>query len=280
MKKTVALLALAILSFQLASAMTVNSVSVDDIAPGTEGVIRIEIENTLSETAEDVNLNLNFLGLPFIPIGSSSGGVNEIKEDDEENFAFRIRASNDIAPGDYQIPYILTFRINNGLQTRTGSIGVSIKAQPELSYSSDIENPVVGRQGKISLKIVNKGMADARFVSVDINPSGFTLLSEKEVYIGTVDSDDFETAVFDVVFISEKPKLTATVSYTDFENNKKTDEINLPLKIYTRKKAIELGIIQRNNWPFYIGIVAVLIIIWFIWRAVRKRQRMKRSLER
>ena len=123
MNKILALLALAVLSFQLASAMTINSVSVDNISPGTEGVIRIEVENTLNELAKDINLNLNFQGLPFIPVGSSSGGVDELKEDDEENFAFRIRASNDVAPGDYQIPYVLTFRINSGPQTREGSIG-------------------------------------------------------------------------------------------------------------------------------------------------------------
>ena len=105
----------------------------------------------------------------------------------------------------------------------------------------------MGRQSKINLKIVNKGLADARFVSVNLNPSGFTLLSEKEVYIGTVDSDDFETATFEVIFTSEKPKLTATVEYTDFDNSKKLDEVNLPTKVYTQEKAIELGIIQRNN---------------------------------
>ena len=280
MNKILALLALAVLSFQLASAMTINSVSVDNISPGTEGVIRIEVENTLNELAKDINLNLNFQGLPFIPVGSSSGGVDELKEDDEENFAFRIRASNDVAPGDYQIPYVLTFRINSGPQTREGSIGISVNAQPELSYSADIENPIVGRQSKINLKIVNKGLADARFVSVNLNPSGFTLLSEKEVYIGTVDSDDFETATFEVIFTSEKPKLTATVEYTDFDNSKKLDEVNLPTKVYTQEKAIELGIIQRNNWPIYIGIVVVLMVIWLVWRTIRKGQRMKKSLER
>ncbi|MEK6824702.1 MAG: hypothetical protein AABY02_02500, partial [Nanoarchaeota archaeon] len=266
MNKILALLALAVLSFQLASAMTINSVSVDNISPGTEGVIRIEVENTLNELAKDINLNLNFQGLPFIPVGSSSGGVDELKEDDEENFAFRIRASNDVAPGDYQIPYVLTFRINSGPQTREGSIGISVNAQPELSYSADIENPIVGRQSKINLKIVNKGLADARFVSVNLNPSGFTLLSEKEVYIGTVDSDDFETATFEVIFTSEKPKLTATVEYTDFDNSKKLDEVNLPTKVYTQEKAIELGIIQRNNWPIYIGVIVALVILWLIWR--------------
>ena len=280
MNKILALLALAVLSFQLASAMTINSVSVDNISPGTEGVIRIEVEITLNELAKDINLNLNFQGLPFIPVGSSSGGVDELKEDDEENFAFRIRASNDVAPGDYQIPYVLTFRINSGPQTREGSIGISVNAQPELSYSADIENPIVGRQSKINLKIVNKGLADARFVSVNLNPSGFTLLSEKEVYIGTVDSDDFETATFEVIFTSEKPKLTATVEYTDFDNSKKLDEVNLPTKVYTQEKAIELGIIQRNNWPIYIGIVVVLMVIWLVWRTIRKGQRMKKSMER
>lgn len=280
MKKLTAVAVLAIFSLQLASAVVLNSVSSDNLSPGSDGIIRIEIENTLQDRADDISLTLFFQGLPFIPLGGSSEGIDELGEGDEEEFVFRIRASHDIDPGDYQIPYELSFKVGDERQTRKGSIGLSVRAQPVLSYSVDGEKPVVGQKGTITLKIVNKGFSDARFVSVSIVPSGFTLLSERELYIGTVDSDDFETAAFDVIFTSEKPKLSGTVSYTDFSNVQQTESISLPFKAYTRERALELGIIEKNNWPIYVGIVVVLAVLWFIWRAIRRRQRMKKSLER
>ena len=148
-----------------------------------------------------------------------------------------------------------------------------------LSYTVSTETPVVNTQGSVTLKIVNKGFSDARFASVKIIPDGFTLLSDKEIYIGEIDSDDFETATFDVLFNSENANLIAIVEYKDFDNQVIRKNVNLPLEVFSKDKALELGIIQRSNTPIYAGVVAVLIIAWFIYRAIRKRQRLKRSRE-
>jgi len=111
-----------------------------------------------------------------------------------------IRAANDISPGDYQIPYLLRFNLNDEQEERMGTIGIKVTADTILSFSLDAENAIEGNEGKLTLKIVNKGFADARFVTVELLPVSYTLLSEREIYIGTVDSDDFETATFDVIF--------------------------------------------------------------------------------
>lgn len=277
---TGALLLFAVILISAASAISVTSVTAETLAPGTEGVIRVEIENIFQDTVEDVTFSLNLENLPFIPIGSSSEGFDELEENDDGRFSFRIRAANDIAPGDYQIPYTIDYSIDGERRERTGSIGVSVKAQPELSFSIETENPVIGTEGKVTLKIVNRGFADARFVSVKALPQGLTLLSESDVYIGTVDSDDFETAVFNVIFNSQKADFSAIVQYTDFENNKITKTVDIPITVYSQEKAIELGIIEESNLGLYIGIVVAIIIIWLVWRWVAKRRRMKKSLQR
>ena len=46
-----------------------------------------------------------------------------------------------------------------------------------------------------------------------------------------------------------------------------------------REKALELGIISKNNTLMYALIVVILIILWIAWRSFRKRQRLKRSKE-
>jgi len=279
---TLFVISILIINFSLASAVIVKSVKTDTFSPGKDGIIRIEVENILEDDVKDVSLRLDFTGLPFTPVGSSEEGTDELGDGKEEDFTFRIKAANDITPGDYQIPYILRFREQGETQTteRFGSIGVTVTAITELSFSVSGETPVVGREGKITLKIINKGFSDAKFVLVKVFPEGYTLLSESQVYIGSVDSDDFETATFDVIFNKEDAKIIAIVEYKDFNNKKVIENINFPLNVYSEERAIELRIIKKNNTPLYITVVVTLILFWILWRTIRKRIRIKKSMEK
>lgn len=263
----------------LASAVILNSVQVDTLEPGQEGNIRIEIENILSDDVEDLSLGLQFANIPLIPIGTSEQSIDEIEEDEDEDFVFRVKAAPDIVPGDYEIPYVLAYKIqgDDDIIARTGTIGIKVRANPILAYSVMADNPVDGQQGTITLRVVNKGFFDARFVSVRILPEEFTLLSDSEVYIGEVESDDFETASFDVKFTETNPEFRAVVEYINFDNQKVIENVVLPITVYTEERAVELGIIQPNRSVSYLlGAVTVILLI-ILWRIFRKRARLKRS---
>lgn len=264
------------LALNLASAMTLKSVSIDTVSPGEEAQLFIEIENTLEDDAEDISLKLNLENLPFTVVGSSESSIDELLSDDEENFAFTIKASNNVKPGDYNIPYTLSYKINSEQKQRSGLLGLTIKANPELSFTLSQEKPILGQQDKITLKIVNKGFGEARFLTLRIFPDGYTLLSDSEVYIGTIDSDDFETASFDIIY-KKSPLFTAAIEYRDFDNNKITQTVNLPLTVYTQEEALQLGLIKKNNVPLYIGVAIILIVAFFVYRSIRKRRRLARS---
>ena len=282
MKKTLfALFTLIILlaSLSLTSALVIDSVSGSTVLPGETTSLSVEIENNLQDDVDDVSFSLDLSNLPLTSVGSTEDSVDEIEEDDDEIFGFKIKANNDATPGDYNLPYTLTYKESDDNFTKTGTIGLTISASTELSYSASTENNILDEQGKVTLKIVNTGFADLRFVSVKLLPQGLTLLSENEEYIGTVDSDDFETATFDVIFNSRTARLKAQVEYKDFDNNKILENVDIPLIVYTQEKAIELGIKQKDMSLIYTLIVVILIIIWLIWRAIKKRRRLRRSRE-
>ena len=198
-----------------------------------------------------------------------------IESEDREDFGFVIKANNDAEAGNYNIPYVLDY---DGLAVpKAGTIGVTVSGSADLAFSVERENPVVGSHGKITLKIVNKGIADARFVSLNVLPSGFTLLSDSDVYIGEIKSDDFETEKFDVIFTSTTPTLSAIVEYVDFDNNKVEKTVNLPVEVYSREKALELGIIKQSRTGLYLGIVIGLFLIWFVWRKISKARKRKKA---
>jgi hypothetical protein len=280
MKKIMILtLCILLLSSSIASAITINSVEVSQFSPGQEGTIKLRIENIFDTDVQDVSVNLDFKTLPFIPIGSSEESVDEIGEGDKEDFVFSVKAANSIVPGNYEIPYSITYELDGEQKSRSGTIGVQVSSDPELSFALSTTNPIVGQQGKISLKVINKGLFNARFVSVKILPEDFTLLSDSEVYIGEIQSDDFDSASFDVIFKKENSNFNAIVSYKNFNNEDVIKVVEMPFEVYSQSEALNIGLIQPNRIPVYIGIVILIIILIILWRWLRKRQRLKRSMQ-
>ena len=274
---SLAILFILVASISLTSALVIGSVSGDTVLPGQTTRISVEVENNLQNDVDEVSLSLDLSDLPLISIGSTEDSIDEIEEDEDENFGFRIKANSDVTPGDYNIPYTLKYKDSGDNITKTGTIGLQVTASTELSYSASSENSILKEKGKVTLKIINTGFADIKFVSVRLLPQGLTLLSESEEYIGTVDSDDFETATFEVIFNSRTARLNAQVEYKDFNNKRIIETVELPLTIYTQEKAIELGIKQKDMTLIYVLIVVILLILWFIWRAIKKRRRLRRS---
>ncbi len=275
-KQLIALM-LALLILPLASALVVSDVSADTLVPGKEGRLDVTIKNTLGKDIEDVSFTLDFTGIPLAPVDSSEASVDELDEDDKESFAFLVRADSSAKVGDYKIPYTITY--SNSSSIKKGTISIRVSADPSLSFTATIAEPIIGIKTKATFKIVNKGLGEARFVSVQFQGSGLTILSEKEAYIGSVDSDDFESVTLDVIPTSKAATLAGVLEYQDDDVKSFTKVFDLPLNVYTLDEAVAKGIAQPNRTPLYIGTVLVILIIWFIYRTIAKRRRMRRAAE-
>lgn len=282
MKKAVHILLvflLIIIGLNLLSAMVVNSVDADKIYPGQTGSVKISVENTLSDDVEDVSLALVLANTAFSTEGSSEKSVDAIDSDDEESFSFVIKSASSTKPGDYNIPYTLTYYVEayNGTMipsVKTGTFGVTVVAKTELEYDTVTENNILNQKGKTSVKITNKGLGDIGFVSVKIiSSSGLEVIGSNNQYIGTVRSDDSETASFDVIYKAESAQITAEITYKDSENNDNSQTVVLPVKVYTPEKALELGLIQKNYTWIYVLVIVVLIVLYIIYRRIKKAKK-------
>lgn len=260
-----------VVASHFASALNVDSEYVVTF-PGDENSVKLEVKNTLDYDLYDVSVKLVLDNLPFTSVGSSEK-VKDIDEDDKESFTFTLKSSTDITPGDYNIPYKITYlNDNDSTVTETGTFGLRVSAKTEIDFSAETTNAIIGQQGKVNLKIINKGLGGLGFVSVEVFPQGYELISPEKVYIGTIDSDDSDFASFDVVFNSAEPILIAKVDYRDFDNNEKSQTVNLPFNVYTREKALELGLIQKTSYTIYI-VIGVVIVGWLVWRKVKKNKK-------
>lgn len=256
----------------LTSAMVIKSVEANNFQPGSEQEITLKVKNTLDADTEDVSITLDLTSLPFSMIGIEDN-PDEISEDDTENFDFSLKALSSAKAGDYQIPYTL----NYDNETKKGTFSLTVEAEPQLSYTVSTDTPVVGSKAKVTLKIINKGLGDAKFVGVTLIPSGYTLLSEENYYIGTIDSDDSQNENFEVIFTSQNPTITARIEYKNFDNELVTETINLPLTVYNQEQALKLGIIQANNSGTYILVSVAFIIGWIVIRKIRKKRRLNKA---
>jgi hypothetical protein len=112
-------------------------------------------------------------------------------------------------------------------------------------------------------------------VSIHFSGVGLTILSDKEIYVGSVDSDDFETLSLEVIPSSKSATLTAFVEYQDDDAKKFTRTLDLPVQVYTFDEAVAKGIAKKSNAPVITGIIGILVVCWLIYRFIAKRRRMR-----
>ncbi len=289
--------------FSLASiqALTIKSVDITprEIAPGESAVIDIELENNLNEDLEDISISLVFRELvkdafgnvisvseaPFAPYGSSNEEtIDELKEDKDKSVSFRIIALTDTKSGIYKIPLEIIYYDEDGDKHEKDSlISITVNSEPIIGVSAEDGLLLKGQENEIDVKIVNKGLSDVKFLEVEVGSSTyFDRLSQKNIYIGDIDSDDFDSAEFKVFFKENSPttvKIPVSVSYKDALNNEYSEDFDLSVRVYTRKKAIELGLLEQSYTKVYVGVIGGLVVLYIVYRKLKKRRKMKRVKE-
>ena len=268
-----------VLTLGLTSAVIVDADYVT-IFHGERGTVSVEIENNENFDIEDASLSLILDDVQFSSVGSSEKDVDDIDEDDSERVSFTLNPFTDIIPGDYDIPYTLKYKnaenSSVGILEKTGSFGIRVSAETDLDFSVEIRgNAIVGEEGRISLDVINKGLGEVKSMSVQIFASGYELLSKDKIFIGSIDADDTDLASFDVIYKNTNPTFSAKVDYKDFDNIEQTKTVNIPFTVYTKERALELGLIQKSNSSRNMGLIVAIIIIWFTWRSFKKRRKNK-----
>ena len=271
-----AVLGIFLICINLASAVSVRSVVVspETIAPGQNFDLTINLKNNLDDATDvDVSLLLayNFTSLPFSPVSTTEKFVGDLDNDDSDSASFKLIADSDAEAGVYKIPVQISYKINNSFQTKISFISISINAKPQLELSSD-SILIVGQKNKLQIQVTNKGLAKAKFLEVQLNAGSYDILSSNKVYIGDLNSNDYDSASFDVFLNNNLQVIPVSLSYTDFANNQYSESQTLVVKSYTQKQAQELGLITRSNTMTYVIVVIVLIIIYLIYRRLRKRK--------
>ena len=110
-------------------------------------------------------------------------------------------------PNAEPLIYKIPVEISYDTTVKTALISLEIIADAKLDLLlEDSEIVKVNDQGIITLKFINNGLTQIKFLKVTLEESGaYEILSPKELYIGEVDIDDFEDVKYAEFILKNYP---------------------------------------------------------------------------
>ena len=280
------------------AALSVEAVTAEPekLVPGNSGTINIEVKNVADSYMKDITVKLDltftqyldyistisstatyFDALPFAPLNSATEKQIETLAPGKTNtFTFDLMTYPDAESRIYKIPIIMTYYDELETKyTKNDVIGLVVGAIPELDVvldSSDVNS--AGSAGTISVKFVNKGITDVKFLNVELKQDGvYEVTSSTTDYVGNVDSDDYETAEFNI-FLKDSAedivKIPLHITYKDSNNNDYSKDIELELRLFSEK---ERGVEKGSSLWIIIFVVIIFIVGWLLYRRWEKKKK-------
>ena len=274
--------------------LAINEIKTDkeNIIPGTMTRVAFVMENLADNTLSDIKLNLDiysqvttttgvtFIELPFTPIGSGNEKtLKNLAPGESKEIVFNLFTDAEAESKAYKVPYTLAYSDASGVNfSREGVLGLVVESTPDLSVNIDsTEIYKAGAKGKVEIKLVNKGFSDIKFLDILLTETEeFKIISNPEVYIGVLDSDDYETAEY-TIMVSKDAKdevtLPLQVEYRDANGKLYTKEIPLTLELFTGAELKQ----RTNGGGFPWGIIILIIIIVAVGVYIYRRKKRKKK---
>lgn len=252
------------------------------IPPGSTAKVNMTIENLANSLLKDITLSLNLSSTetPISPIGSvTEKRIVKINALSEENVVFDVIVSADAESKVYKIPIkLIYFDALGNEYTKTDIIGLVVGDKPDITVNIEKSEIIkAGSSGEVTFNIINKGTVGVKFLNVELKPSNnYEILSTfNEIYVGTLDSDDFETAEFNI-YIKNKGELTfpLILEYRDANNNKYTQDENVTLRIYSSLEVRKYNLGENGNSKIIL-ILVVIVIAYFGYKRWKKKKALK-----
>ena len=255
------------------------------VAPGAKARLSITLKNYATSGLKDIRVSLelgtsNNLATPFSPLGSVNEKViSFIEGGAATSVDFDLLVDPDAASKSYKVPLMLRYSdLLNKNYSKSNVVTMVVGGEPEVSIGIDSTTIyTAGAAGDVTVKIVNRGLPDMKFVNLKLLSSDkYKTLSPSEIYIGNIDSDDYETADFKLYMEKTSDKSVAiplTVEYKDANNKNYKKDISLSLPLYTSSEAKKLGLVAGNGSSSWFFILIIAVAAFFGYRMWKKKRK-------
>jgi len=250
------------------------------IIPGKKATVEVMFSNIAEILLKKIRVQMRLGGIPLAPIGSTDEKTIEtIGKNEKAKVIFDLIGEPDAEAGVYEVNLYYVYFDNLGNEyARNNSIGLLIGSEPDLAVTLDSTTIYQsGKMGEVTVKIVNKGVSDIKLLNVKLaEGGGYKVLSPNEVYVGNIDSDDYETADFTLFVEKTKEKkavLPIRLEYKDANNMEYLDLINLELPLYDASEAKKFGFVKGNGKMGIFIMLAIVVAGFFGYRKWKKRKK-------
>jgi len=250
------------------------------IKPGDEIKMILTLKNTVPVLMKniDINFDLSAEDSPFTPIRTTTKrSLTSLNKGSSKDLVFNLAVDADADPKVYKIPLKIDYEDEFGNEYSIDTLtGLKISTEPELQYSiekSDVYR--TGNAGEIGIKIVNIGLADIKLLSVELEASkDYDIISVPEVYIGNLESDDYETAEFKIYVNSRRKELPLrlNVRYKDSFNEEYEQSEVILLNLYSSSELSKFGIVKGGRGGNSIVYIILMIFAYLFiveWRKTK-----------
>ena len=219
---------------------------------------------------------LSTVELPFTPIG---GGIERtidiLGPGDIETFTFNLVVDPDAESKPYKLPvHIVYYDANGANRTRDEVVGVIVGSEPELTvYMDDNEFTSEENTGRVVVRFVNHGVSDIKFLTARLDQTDeFVIINSPESYVGKIDSDDYETAEWQLALTKKADdviELPIVMQYRDANNKQYSAGVSVNLVRFTPE---QLGMKKSATGAVIAVIVIIAVIGWYAYNKKRKKK--------
>lgn len=257
--------------------LVVDDISIDDgfLSPGEVKTLNITVTNKGSAVVRDAAVMIDIAkemqgdlivnDLPFAPLGGSSIiSVGNVGAGQSRVVSFDLFSYADASTGLYKMPMSLTYEDALGESFSESIItGIMVDALPSIDVFIDEVSFTGSNSADVTFFVLNDGLADVRLMSVELQNSGSVNVSENSAkqYLGSLDSDDFDTARFSFDF-SEDITLPVELTYRDASNN-----------LMTQSFEFELDVPATESSGLNVASILLVVAIFVIGYLLYKRKR-------
>ncbi len=254
-------------------------------APGEKTKLSIGLKNYATSLLRNIKVTLNLDSttsgaMPFSPIGSTNEKIFTLLEPGGNlPVEFSLLVDPDAQSKVYKIPVKFQYSdILNKNYSKTLSVSVVVGSVPDIAvYIDSTKVYTPGDTGEVTVKIVNKGLNDIKFLNANLDKAdGYKLLSPAGVYVGNIDSDDYETVDYKIGVDrkkAEKVTFPLTIEYKDATNQNYKKSVTLEMPLYTSYEAKRLGLVESSNGLIIIIILIAAVAGFFGYRSWKKRKK-------
>ena len=251
-----------------------NVLSVSDIdfpervAPGTSNNMSIELENLGSSQLKNIEVSLDVSGenLPFATSDSSTKSLERVSPGETTSIDYDLDIDESAENSVYKLPIEIKFENEAGTsfeqQTTTG---VNVGGVPQLDVGLNTEDAITEGTRELTFRLVNKGHGSADFVSMELQENdNVEVIGSNDVYIGSMDADDFQTASFRVHVSAEQESVNVDeidfpveLEYND-QDGEQVEAQEVSAELYTQQDLQRYGLTSGGS---IIPIAAVVLLV-------------------